>query len=47
MTRDMAGRLMGTTQESFIKLGFHLVLFFFYLYRYVSRLGYNEPETAY
>ena len=32
-------------QESFIKLGFHLVMFFFYLYRCVSIFVLTETDS--
>jgi len=37
-TRMRLTRLL-VQQESFIKLGFHLVMFFFYLYRYLLYLS--------
>jgi hypothetical protein len=36
--------LTGRAQESFIKLGFHLIMFFFYLYSMIVALIRDESQ---
>ena len=38
--------LSGHKKESFIKLGFYLLSFFYYLYRYVRTLGWKAETDA-
>jgi hypothetical protein len=40
----MLGRYANATQESFIKLGFHLLMFFFYLYSMIVALIRDESH---
>ena len=41
---DETGRKLTVQQESFTKLGFHLILFFFYLYSMIVALIKDEAH---